>query len=123
MKTVTLTLILSLSLFADLESDYEKGEKIYFSKSCNSCHGPSAEGLHKFPKLANVAKYKLVAKLKKYQKKSGVLSSEAQIMIPYADSINVIEIDLVTTYLSEFKQKKNETDYDDSWDNWGDGGS
>lgn len=120
MRYILFTFLLILSLHGD-DTAYGKGEKLYFSKGCNGCHGTNASGINEYPSLANRAKGFLIYKLKKYR--NGEISNQqALLMTPYAGSLNDEEIDLITTFLHEYVD--NSTDrYDDSYETHGDGGS
>ena len=80
----SILLFFSLS-FADVTKNeaYLKGEELYKSKVCYSCHGHKLEGLTKFPRLANRAKGFLAFKLRNYR--AGKADNQAEeMMITYS---------------------------------------
>jgi cytochrome c553 len=111
--------ILSLS-FAD--SSYERGKKLYIEKACYSCHGTKAEGMHKYPYLANRAKGYLTYKLKKFRNKESD-NQQQEMMIAYAVGLSDGDIDDLTTYFAEYVEEINAKRYDDRFQTHGDGGS
>ena len=104
------------------EDIYSKGEKLYLSKGCPSCHGIGAKGLHEYPKLANRSKWDLRRRLYRLQK--GIASSQqSSIMIPFAKTLSDDEIEAITYFLENIHSSNNEERYDMEYESWGDGGS
>ena len=114
-----LFLILSLS-WAD--SSYERGKILYMQKSCYSCHGTKAEGMHMYPRLANRAKGYLTYKLNKFKNRESD-NQQQEMMIAFAVGLSKQDIDDLTTYFTDFVEELNSESYDDSYEEHGDGGS
>jgi cytochrome c553 len=101
--------------------NYDAGERLYFEKGCNGCHGIKGEGLHEYPALANRKKEILAGKLKRFRQ--GLSDNQQQeLMIGFAQELSDEEIDALTTFLHEFKDEQTEQ-YDMEYESWGDGGS
>ena len=103
-------------------ADYNNGEILYYQKGCSSCHGTQAQGLHNFPKLANKKAYKLRNKLLAYRADQ-VKTPQASVMTGYAKNLKESEMDDIIEYLSKYKKRVNEEEYNDAYEEWGDGGS
>ncbi len=99
---------------------YQSGKNLYFAKGCSGCHGISAGGTNQYPPLAYRRKPFLIGKLKNYRAKKGD-TQQAQMMIPFAMGLSDKEIDLITTFLSEFHENK--SNYKPDMGARGDGGS
>jgi cytochrome c553 len=84
---------------------YEQGKKLYFSKGCNGCHGVSATGSAEFPSLAYRRKALLIYKLGRLRMKQGD-TQLAQMMIPFAMALTDAQIDVLTTFLSDYHETK-----------------
>ena len=108
--------------FVDASSSYDKGKKLYMEKACFSCHGSKAEGMHKYPALANRAKGFLTYKLKRFRDKLSD-NQQQEMMIAFATSLSDADIDALTTFMTDFVDEENAESYDDSFETWGDGGS
>lgn len=106
-------------LFGDTEG-YKVGKNLYFSKGCSGCHGISAGGTNQYPALAYRRKPFLSTKLKGYRAKQGA-TQQSQLMIPFAMELSDKEIDSLTTFLSEYHEKK--STYKSDTTSRGDGGS
>ncbi|NOQ29715.1 MAG: c-type cytochrome [Helicobacteraceae bacterium] len=119
MRFILAFILLFISANADL---YKQGEKLYFEKGCNGCHGINAQGLNKYPYLANRAKGFLTYKLNLY-KNGDISSQQALLMTPFAENLNESQIDALTTFLNKFINKSEGEAYDDSFSTEGDGGS
>ncbi len=102
--------------------DYNNGEILYFQKGCTACHGSQGQGLHQFPKLANMKAYKLRKKLLAYRADE-VKTPQASIMTRYAKNLKEEEMEDIIEYLSNYKEVTSDESYDDSYQSWGDGGS
>ncbi len=99
---------------------YKKGKNLYFAKGCSGCHGISAGGTNQYPPLAFRRKPFLASKLNAYRAKKGS-TQQAQLMIPFAMGLSDPEIDALTTFLSEYNEKK--STYTPDLSTRGDGGS
>ena len=88
-------------------SAYDQGKKLYFSKGCNGCHGVSAEGTNLYPPLAFRRKAFLVYKLTRLRAKQGD-TQLSQMMIPFAMGLSDIQIDALTTFLSDYHEHSKE---------------
>jgi len=62
LRLILICLILQLQLFGD-NASYNRGETLYFSKACSSCHGPGAEGSSTYPRLAHRKSKFIIKKL------------------------------------------------------------
>ena len=97
-------LLASVPMLAN-DAAYNRGETLYFSKGCASCHGPSAEGSSTFPRLANQQKSYLVKKLSDFR--AGRTSTPPQeMMAQFAQDLSDRNIDDLATFLSEHKKKE-----------------
>lgn len=100
---------------------YDAGERLYFAKGCNGCHGIKGEGLHEYPALANRDKEILAGKLRRFRE--GIsMNQQQELMIGFAQGLSDEEIDALTTFLHEFVDTQVEQ-YDMEFETWGDGGS
>lgn len=116
--------IILFLIFSSLQAKtpYELGKTIYMQNGCFGCHGTNAEGMHKYPRLANRSKGFLTYKLKRFRDKLSD-NQQQEMMIPFAVGLSNEDIDNLTTYLNEFVQVEQDERYDDSYQPWGDGGS
>ena len=114
--------LLPLSLYLLNASDYTNGEVLYFQKGCTPCHGLQAQGRHTFPKLANIKAHKLRNKIYAYRANK-IKTPQASVMTSYAKNLTEDEIEDLVFYLSTFKVEISDESYDDSFEEWGDGGS
>lgn len=101
MRLFFLIIPLCIQVFAN-EASYNRGEIIYFSKGCNSCHGPGAEGSSSYPKLANAKEKYLVNKLK-YFRKGRVDSISKEMMAQFARKLTTKDIEDLTYFLAHHK--------------------
>lgn len=100
MKYIIFLVLFLSSLYGD--SLYNKGEYLYFSKACSSCHGPSAEGSSTAPKLANKPQKYLAKKL--YDFKNGKFSNQSQqMMSQFVRVFSDKDIEALSLFLSEHK--------------------
>jgi len=105
-------ILLSLSpVFAD-EAAYNRGEILYFSKGCTSCHGPAAEGSSSYPRLAHKKEAYLLKKLK-YFRKGDVDSVSRQMMAQFAKKLSDRDIEDLVTFFSHHKDVEVEDVPDD----------
>ncbi len=100
---------------------YEAGQKLYFAKGCNGCHGVKGEGMHNYPMLANQNKGYLAKKLR-FFRAGNSNNQQQELMIGFAQDLTDEEIDAITTFLYEFKDVQEER-YNPAYETWGDGGS
>ncbi|MDF1883461.1 cytochrome c [Sulfurimonas sp. SAG-AH-194-C21] len=120
MRFILLLFLTFTSIFA--ETSYEKGKKLYISSACYSCHGHKLEGIHRYPYLANRAKGYMSYKLKHFRAKKADTQRQ-EMMITFAVGLSDEDIDNLTTYFRDYVDEKNGESYDDSYENFGDGGS
>jgi len=104
------------------ETSYEKGKNLYISHACYSCHGHKLEGIHRYPRLANRAKGYMSYKLKHFREGKAD-SQQQEMMITFAVDLSDEDIDNLTTYFIDYVDVENAESYDDSYENYGDGGS
>jgi cytochrome c553 len=121
MKNLFFVLITSISTYS-LAADYTNGEILYFQKGCTPCHGIKAQGRHTFPKLANIQDFKLRNKIDAYRADK-IKTPQASVMTTYAKNLTESEIEDLVLYLSTYKEEVSDEQYDDSYQEWGDGGS
>jgi len=103
MRFVLLFIILITQLYAESAS-YNRGEILFFSKGCSSCHGPDAEGSSSYPKLAAKQKKYLIAKLQDF-KAGKTISVSQQMMAQFANELSNKNIEDLATFLSEHKSR------------------
>jgi len=120
LRTITLLFFITLTLLA--QTSYELGEKLYMQKGCYSCHGIKADGMHNYPRLANRAKGFLTYKLKRFRNKISD-NQQQELMIAFATGLSDADIDNLTTFFTNYIDIQLEERYDDSYENYGDGGS
>lgn len=119
MRIFVLLLACTILLFA-APSVYDQGKRLYFAKGCNGCHGISAGGSGQYPALAFRRQPFLEHKLKQYRAKQGT-TQLSQMMIPFALTLSDAQINALTTFLSQYKEKSTPATRDFSLR--GDGGS
>lgn len=106
MRLFLLFLLLISPIFAN-EQSYNRGEMLFFSKGCSSCHGPDAEGSTTYPKLANKKKSYLLERFHAF--KSGkVFNNSQQMMAQFIEQLSEQDINDLATFLSEHKQVQTE---------------
>lgn len=111
MRHFILFFLITMQLFAN-EQAYNRGEMLFFSKGCSSCHGPDAEGSTTYPKLANKKEKYLIQKLKLF--KSGKVKTVAQqMMAQFAEQLSEENIKDLAYYLSNHKKTEREDVPDD----------
>jgi len=84
---------------------YNRGEYLYFSKACSSCHGPSAEGSSSAPKLAYKSQKYLFNKLYNF-KKGKVFNQSQEMMSQFVKLLDEKDIKAISIFLSQHKEKK-----------------
>ncbi len=118
----TLFFVTLFFLFAHAKTPYELGKELYLQKTCFSCHGNRAEGMHNYPYLANRAKGYLIHKLKRFR--DNISNSQQQeMMIAFAVGLSDEDIENLVIFLNEYKDDDMVEQYDDSFETHGDGGS
>ena len=120
MRFILLLFLTFTSILA--ETSYEKGKNLYISHACYSCHGHKLEGIHRYPRLANRAKGYMSYKLKHFREGKAD-SQQQEMMITFAVDLSDEDIDNLTTYFIDYVDVENAESYDDSYENYGDGGS
>jgi len=105
-----------------LATSYTDGKATYQEKGCGACHGTKLEGMNMYPYLANRQKGFLTYKLKRFRNRHSD-NQQQEMMIPFAKNLSDKEIDNLTTYMYEYVEENNAQSYDDSYENYGDGGS
>ena len=104
-----------LSLFAQESLDeaaYNRGEMIYLSKGCSSCHGADAEGSTTYPRLANKPSKYLHKRIQKF--KSGKVDTVSeQMMAQFVEKLSKKQIDDLVYFLSHHKKPKESEVADD----------
>ncbi len=99
-KIIIGVLILTISLFANDEMLYTKGQMIFNEHGCFSCHGSNAEGSSDYPRLAGRSKKYLIQKLKGYREGT-IHSKRAHIMHRYAKKLSDKDIEALAEFLSK----------------------
>ncbi|MDQ7042046.1 MAG: c-type cytochrome [Sulfurimonas sp.] len=120
MRFILLLFLTFHSIFA--QTPYEKGKDLYISSACYSCHGHKLEGIHRYPYLANRAKGYMTYKLKRFREKKAD-TQQQEMMIGFAVGLSDEDIDNLTTYFRDYVEDESSERYDDSYENYGDGGS
>lgn len=77
--------------------DVAEGEKIYQSE-CKSCHGPKAQGMASFPKLAGNSIEHIVMRLKQYRAGEKV-GPNTPLMAPRAIDLSDDDIANIATFI------------------------
>ncbi len=117
-----ITIIFLFTTFLSAQTPYKAGKTLYLEKGCYSCHGHKAEGIHRYPSLANRAKGYLAYKLKRFRDKLSD-NQQQEMMIAYAVDLSDEDIENLTTFLYEYTDDDLAESYDDSFETHGDGGS
>ncbi len=98
-----LFMMLSINLFAQTESAYDKGRTLYYAKGCANCHGTNAEGSSYYPKLANKKQNFLQEKLNNF--KNGIATTQKQeIMFTFVSALSKKDISYLVEFLTHFKK-------------------
>ena len=102
-------LILSIMLCTGIlladEAAYNRGEMLFFSKACSSCHGPAAEGSTTYPRLANKKSKYLRQRLINFR--DGEASSVSQqMMAQFVNKLSDKNIDDLVYFFSHHKGEK-----------------
>ena len=94
------------------EAAYNRGEMIYLSKGCSSCHGADAEGSTTYPRLANKTEKYLHKRIQKF--KSGkVTTVSEQMMAQFVEKLSKKQINDLVYFLSHHKKPKESEVADD----------
>ena len=111
MRLFLLFLLITGQTFAN-EQSYNRGEMLFFSQACSSCHGPDAEGSTTYPKLANKKKSYLLERLHAF-KNGKVLNNSQQMMAQFIEQLSEQDINDLATFLSEHKKVETKDVADD----------
>lgn len=101
-RFILLFIFMISHIYAD-EDAYNRGEMIYFSNACSSCHGPSAEGSSTYPKLANKKRVYLKKRLIDFRAGKAKSVSQ-QMMSQFAKKLTDQEIDDLSFFLATHKK-------------------
>ena len=113
--------IFSFTVSLTFAFKYTEGETLYFAKGCNGCHGVNAGGIQGYPKLARKPENYILKKLKAYNKNQ-IKTQNANLMVPFAQSLNKKEMRLIAYFLENIYIEDDNLYYPDGG-TWGDGGS
>ena len=83
------------------EIDLAAGKK-HFKKNCRACHGPKAQGMASFPKLAGKPEDYLIKRLKQYRA-GEKLGPNTPLMAPPAEDLTDNDISNIVGYIGTFK--------------------
>ena len=114
MKLLFVLSLMVMSLLAQKldEASYNRGEMIYLSKGCSSCHGADAEGSTTYPRLANKTQKYLYKRIQKF--KSGkVATVSEQMMAQFVEKLSKKQINDLVYFLSHHKKPKESEVADD----------
>jgi len=102
MKYMICFLLLAVQAFSN-DLSYNRGEILYFSKACSSCHGASGEGSSTYPRLANKKEKFITQKLQNF--KAGKADSVSQqMMAQFAQKLSGDDINDLAHFLSHHKK-------------------
>ncbi len=93
------------------EASYNRGEMLFLSKGCSSCHGAEAEGSTMYPRLANKPAKYLKGRIEKFKAGKTDTPSE-QMMAQFVEKLLQKQIADLVYFLSHHKKAK-ETELDD----------
>ncbi len=111
MNYIVLLVFLFSQVLAD-EASYNRGEMLFFSKACSSCHGPSAEGSSTYPKLANKDSKYLIDKMKNFKNGKAITVSQ-QMMSQFVEKLTDKDMQDLAYFLSNHVQTHIEDVSDD----------
>lgn len=112
MKRFGLLLVAAIWLNAADDSSYNRGEMLFFSKGCSSCHGASAEGSSMYPRLANREEAYIIEKLQNFR--AGKTTNVSQdMMAQFAQKLSDENIKDLAYFFSNHKKQKEERLDDD----------
>lgn len=94
-SALTATIMLAAPAGAE---DTVAGEKI-FKKVCRTCHGPKAQGMASFPKLAGLDAEYLATRLEAYRAGES-FGPNTPLMAPHAKKLSDEEITSIATYIA-----------------------
>ncbi len=106
MKSLLILLFALISVYAN-EMQYNRGEMLYFSKVCNGCHGPSAEGGSSAPRLSNKKQIYLKNRLY-YFRRAKVSSQTQEVMVQFSVKLSDQEIEDISYFLDHHKKSNTE---------------
>lgn len=101
MTTRMLHIAAACSLIAAVQAgaqDNPAGESLY-QEVCRNCHGPSAQGLASYPKLAGKDEAYIVDRLEQYRAGEKV-GPNSPLMIPHAAELSDQEIADLASYVT-----------------------
>lgn len=101
MKKTALALITLAAGLTGTAHANDAGKAIYDS-TCTVCHGPTAQGMAIYPKLAGQSADDLAAKLQTYKAGEQVGAMSA-VMFPTAQGLSDEDIQAVTAYIATFE--------------------
>ena len=97
--------VFTLSLLQANDVAFNRGETLFFSKACSSCHGPDAQGTTTYPKLANKKESYLTKRLRELRAgKADTVS--AQMMAQFARKLSDQNIADLAHFLSHHPKPK-----------------
>lgn len=112
MRFFSLYLVLTSMVLAVDTSSYNRGEMLFFSKGCSSCHGASAEGSSTYPRLANKDEDYIAQKLQNFRAgKTANVSQE--MMAQFAQKLNDKNIKDLAYFLSHHEKEETQELDDD----------
>ena len=115
-----LLFLLPLTLFASDHNSTkplsENASLLYFTESCNSCHGIYGEGSNSAPKIAGRSVSEIVTRLEELQA-GKVRTTAGTIMISFAQTLDENQTLLMAEYLSTLEKNEEDERYEsDSYD-------
>lgn len=111
MRLVSMLFAVIVGVFAN-DPAYNRGEMLFFSKGCSSCHGASAEGSSTYPRLANKDESYLIKKLQDF--KAGKATTVSQeMMAQFVQKLSEKNIQDLAYFFAHHKKEKEERLDDD----------
>jgi len=101
MRYIFVLFLLTTALLSD--ASYNRGETLFFSKACSSCHGASAEGSMTYPRLANKKEIYLLKKMH-YYKVGKVNTVSQQMMAQFIQKLTEKNIKDLAYFFSHYKK-------------------
>lgn len=101
MKTRILCAVVAAGMIGSVQAsaqDVAAGEAV-FQKVCKTCHGPKAQGLASFPKLAGNSADYLSMRLEQYRAGEKV-GANTPLMAPHAAKLSDEDIANIATYIA-----------------------